>query len=233
MKQKPSSQTACLTRNMANILNLVLAAAVCSTLAVALPRDLATSWYSLEAAKPVNVTLYFESLCPGCHQFILQELIPTWEKVKDTGLMNVTLRPYGNAIEEYKGGQWKFVCQHGPRECDGNVLEVCIIHYHPETNKQLEIIKCIESDFYATEGQDWQATLKKCASTGVDVEKVSACAKGKEGNVLQHQVALNTGPHKWVPWVILDGTSSEAALDNLLKAVCEAYKGAPPSVCNM
>ncbi|GFR63171.1 gamma-interferon-inducible lysosomal thiol reductase, partial [Elysia marginata] len=110
--------------------------------------------------------------------------------------------------ENFEGGKWKFECQHGPKECEGNVLEVCIIHYYPEITKQLEIISCVEKDFYATEGQDWQATLKRCSSTGVDIEKVSACAKGSEGNKLQHQAALYTGPHKWVPWALLDGVSS-------------------------
>ncbi|GFS19987.1 gamma-interferon-inducible lysosomal thiol reductase [Elysia marginata] len=85
---------------------------------------------------------------------------------------------------------------------------VCIIHYYPETTKQLEIIGCVEKDFYDTHGENWAATLKRCASTGVDVEKVSTCAMGSEGSRLQHQVALSTGPHDYVPWPLLDGVSS-------------------------
>ena len=81
---------------MANLFPLALAAALCASLAIAAPRDLTVSW-NIDAAKPVNVTLYYESLCPGCHQFILESLIPTWEKVKNIGLMSVVLRPYGNA----------------------------------------------------------------------------------------------------------------------------------------
>ncbi|GFR76565.1 gamma-interferon-inducible lysosomal thiol reductase [Elysia marginata] len=146
---------------MAYLLHLALVAAVCTFLVFAAPRDLAITWYTQEAAQPVNFTLYYESLCPGCHDLILQEVVPVWNKVKETGLMTVTLLPYGNAKESFEGGKWKFECQHGPKECEGNVLEVCINHYYPEITKQLEIISCVEKDFYATEGQDWQATLKR------------------------------------------------------------------------
>ncbi len=40
--------------------------------------------------------------------------------------MDVRLYPFGNA-EESEGkeeGRWKFQCQHGPKECVGNLLEV-------------------------------------------------------------------------------------------------------------
>ena len=82
-----------LADNMANVFHFVLATAACCFLVTATP----VSWDTEVAAQPVSVVLYYESLCESCHYFITGQLMPTWEKVKDIGLMNVTLLPYGNA----------------------------------------------------------------------------------------------------------------------------------------
>ena len=39
--------------------------------------------------EPVLVELYYESLCPGCRQFITGMLSPTWDLMKGTGTMQV------------------------------------------------------------------------------------------------------------------------------------------------
>merc|ERR1712136_323124 len=75
--------------------------------------------------KSVNVTLAFESLCPGCRNFITSQLWPVYNELKD--YMTVKLLPYGNAEEVYnaKTHRWVFYCQHGPKECYGNIVEKC------------------------------------------------------------------------------------------------------------
>ncbi|GFR63173.1 interferon-gamma-inducible lysosomal thiol reductase [Elysia marginata] len=213
----------------------VLAALVSVSLAnPAAPRTVAMEPSETIEVKPVNFTLYYESLCPDCQDFISSQLGPTWTKVKDTKLMTVTLLPFGNAREKQSGSQWKFECQHGPNECWGNILETCLIHYYPDTTQQLNIIECIEEDFVLTMAEDWEDSLRKCSShsDGVDVEKIVTCTKGPEGNKLEHIVASRTATHDYVPWPLIDGKLNKDALDNLLKEVCMAYKGTPPSVCH-
>ena len=43
----------------------------------------------------VSVTLYYEALCPGCHDWINDQLVPTYEKLGK--YMNFEFVPYGNA----------------------------------------------------------------------------------------------------------------------------------------
>ena len=45
------------------------------------------------------------------------------------GVVDLHLYPYGNAKQtQNPDGTWKFKCQHGPTECDGNIYEACIMH---------------------------------------------------------------------------------------------------------
>ena len=38
---------------------------------------------------PVHIELFYESLCPGCRNFITTMLFPAFDKLKDSGIMKV------------------------------------------------------------------------------------------------------------------------------------------------
>ena len=46
-------------------------------------------------ADHVKVTLYYEALCGGCHQWISDEMYPTYQKLGK--YMDIDFVPYGNA----------------------------------------------------------------------------------------------------------------------------------------
>lgn len=51
---------------------------------------------SQPAAAPVELSLFYESLCPACRAFLVQELFTAWLVLPDD-VLSITLVPYGNA----------------------------------------------------------------------------------------------------------------------------------------
>ena len=84
---------------MANLVVVFALAVVASaSLAYSSPAGVVSMTTGKEAAaKPVNMTVYYESLCPGCNEYVHDTLAPLWPKIKDLNLMTVNLLPFGNA----------------------------------------------------------------------------------------------------------------------------------------
>lgn len=183
-----------------------------------------------QAKKPVNLTLAYESLCPGCRHFIKTQLWPVYQELKE--YLTVDLLPYGNANEYYnaKTGKWVFDCQHGPEECKGNLVESCAIFTNRrDESKYLPFIYCLEKGDPVKDG-------KVCANkTGLNWDKIAECIDGPEGNVYQHTIASETPQHRYVPWVIFNGIHNDKienmALSNFKQLVCDAIPSPKPAPC--
>ncbi|CAH8277001.1 unnamed protein product [Arabidopsis lyrata] len=79
----------------------------------------------------VKLNLYYESLCPGCQEFIVDDL----SKIFDYDLYTIThlkLVPFGNAK---LSDNLTITCQHGEEECKLNALEACAIRTWPDPRK--------------------------------------------------------------------------------------------------
>ncbi|CAH1774015.1 unnamed protein product [Owenia fusiformis] len=184
--------------------------------------------------EPVKLTLYMESLCPDCKNFIKEQLFPVWAQLSN--IIDLELVPYGNAMERKKGDMWEFDCQHGKEECIGNLIETCAIHISNNVTRWFPFIHCIEI------AEDLpKASAIRCAQMyKIDYSAVQKCMASDKGNLLEHQMALKTNalspPHKYVPWVTLNGVHTESmekeAESNLLKLVCDTYKGPTPKACS-
>nr|XP_033812817.1 gamma-interferon-inducible lysosomal thiol reductase [Geotrypetes seraphini] len=189
---------------------------------------------SSNAKQPVNLWLFYESLCGGCRNFLVAHLFPVWILLND--ILNITLVPYGNAEERNISGKWEFTCQHGPDECLLNMIETCVMHYLGNIEDSFPVIFCIESSHFVTNATE---SCLQIYAPDLTMEKVMSCVKGDLGNQLMHQNALLTEglqpKHQYVPWIVINGKHTEElqteALDNLYGLVCKMYTGIKPEAC--
>ncbi|KAL4634787.1 gamma-interferon-inducible lysosomal thiol reductase [Arapaima gigas] len=185
-----------------------------------------------EGEPPVEVALYYESLCPGCRSFLVLQLYPTWLMLND--IMTVKLVPYGNAQETSHKEPYTFSCQHGEQECLGNMIETCVLNMIVEA--AFPIIYCMESSVDVISAGE---SCLKLYAPKVTWESIMSCVKGDLGNKLMHKNAQETAalnpPHQYVPWITINGKHTEdlqnKAMSSLFNLVCSLYKGPKPEAC--
>ncbi|NXW73130.1 GILT reductase, partial [Hirundo rustica] len=206
------------------------------------------------AAAPVELSLYYESLCPACREFLVLKLFPTWLLLPEE-MLSITLVPYGNAQvrsrpsrrrgrsrrcrrprsdrlvpqERNVSGKLDFECQHGPEECLGNMMEACLMHEAKNFSTYFPVIFCLESGSSVTE--NLEACLKIYAPE-LDSGRIAACVQGDTGVALMHHNAQVTEalepPHQYVPWITVNGKHTDElqalAEASLLGLVCHLYQ---------
>lgn len=195
-------------------------------------------WEFLVDPEPVQIDLYYESFCPGCRFFVETQLFPTFFKLKDTGIVQFGMYPYGNAKEtQNKNGSWSFECQHGEKECTGNIIEACIMSkLGMESDRYIPVISCMEGS------DDPVSSARGCvaALSDLDFTTVKKCYTGPEGNALMHSMGVATDklapPHNYVPWIVVNGAHNETvenqALTDLTGLVCSNFQGDKPRACD-
>ncbi|NXQ82875.1 GILT reductase, partial [Nyctibius grandis] len=191
---------------------------------------------SRRAAAPVELSLYYESLCPACREFLVQQLFPTWLLLPAEAL-NITLVPYGNAEERNVSGKWDFQCQHGPEECLGNMIETCLMDEAKDFGTYFPVIFCMESGSSVT--KNLEAQCLQVYAPQLDAGRIAACVQGDTGTALMHRNAQLTEalnpPHNYVPWVVINGKHTDElqaqAQTSLLQLICRLYQGEKPEAC--
>ena len=190
---------------------------------------------AIAADDRLKVSLLYEFLCPGCQAAITGSFGPALPK----GLLQMVdlqLIPYGNASEYQNGSKWSFQCQHGQDECYGNTIENCILAHINDDEKKLSAV--VRMEHHAGNGLSADQALENTASElNFDHNEIRTCARGDEGNRLQHAAAVRTPSHSWVPWVLLDGqhaNDEDAIVSDIFRWACENYNGAnqKPAGCN-
>ncbi|XP_022154893.1 gamma-interferon-inducible lysosomal thiol reductase-like [Momordica charantia] len=184
---------------------------------------------SNDGSGKVSLDVYYESLCPDSVKFIVDDLI----KLFEGGLVSIVdlrLVPYGNARV---GRNSSITCQHGPSECFLNTVEACAINAWPELTGHFPFIFCVEAVVYERKYTQWETCYEKL---GLDPKPVYECYSSGLGKELELQYAAETDhlqpPHKYVPWVVVDGQPLYEDFENFVSYICKAYKGSyVPSAC--
>ncbi|KAL0268723.1 UNVERIFIED_CONTAM: hypothetical protein PYX00_010549 [Menopon gallinae] len=126
-------------------------------------------------AAVVNVTLYYESLCIDCVEFIKYQMWPTYQSLGDH--LKLDFVPFGKA--SWTENPWSIRCQNGDRECHGNAIQACALERYKKPEMQVKFVSCV-----MTERQPDKAG-KTCADRlGYSYEGIEECALGQEGRQL-------------------------------------------------
>ncbi|RDX65976.1 Gamma-interferon-inducible lysosomal thiol reductase, partial [Mucuna pruriens] len=175
-----------------------------------------------ESDEKVSLELYYESLCPYSANFIVNYL-PKIFSPDLISIVELKLVPWGNAKLR---GNSTFVCQHGPDECLLNTVEACAIDIWPQLSKHFPFIFCVEDLVYHHKRQQWESCFERLE---LDSKSVNQCYNSEYGQELDLKYADETSalqpPHKYVPWVVVDGEPLYEDYENFLSYICKAYKG--------
>ncbi|KAH7727301.1 Protein F37H8.5 [Aphelenchoides avenae] len=189
--------------------------------------DICSRYRKASSGKRVQLTLLYEGLCPGCQNFIINNLY------RDVYLqygdyVDIELVPYGNA----KRQNTTITCQHGDEECVINRYESCAIHFMPEP---VPFIYCLESQL--SRGTELQKAARKCYATFHTqphiYDQIIHCANGDLGQKLQLAAAQRTEnvwpeAHQYVPWLVFNNVSLKAEQfrqNSLSATICDFYVG--------
>ncbi|XP_060175006.1 gamma-interferon-responsive lysosomal thiol protein-like [Lycium barbarum] len=179
----------------------------------------------ISCEQKVTLALYYESLCPGCCSFIVNYL----PKIFKNGIIDIVdlkLVPWGNTKILANN---TFKCQHGPAECLLDTVEACALDAWPDLNEHFPFIYCVESLIYNENYTQWETCFKKLH---LKAKLVTDCVCSERGKELELRYAAETSalqpPHKYVPWVVVDGQPLYDDYTNFISYICKAYKGTAP-----
>ncbi|XP_070158493.1 gamma-interferon-inducible lysosomal thiol reductase [Polyergus mexicanus] len=175
----------------------------------------------------VHVAVYYEALCPDSRSFILKQLGPTYRTLSTN--IEVELIPYGKATTTKTNDGYQFSCQHGPIECQANIVHACSIDVIKDSSIRLQFVICmIENNI------DPIGIMNKCAERiSVDLKAINECSNNERGKELLANYGKMTNslaPRvSFIPTITLDRNSEHQVriLKNLLKEVCLHFKIIP------
>ncbi|KAJ9455818.1 GILT-like protein C02D5.2 [Diplonema papillatum] len=213
------------------------------------------------AQEKVVLRFYGEAGCPPCQDLIVGPLETTLNAPGLWGILDYQYIPFGNAffITPQCGGDQGYnltqrlcwdnlcggsgqppaqdcfvgdpVCQHGPQECYGNVVEVCLKNMTGNDPQLYQpFVHCWEGQH-----QLKNISFDSCAEkTSINAQQLKACAATAASRALLLDAARETAglmpAHESTPWVLING--KQLTNTNLmLKEVCTAYTGPPPTGC--
>ncbi|KAL1543609.1 gamma-interferon-responsive lysosomal thiol protein [Salvia divinorum] len=196
---------------------LVAAAAHASAYSMQMQPLMASS-----ADNKVSLSVYYESLCPYCANFMVNHLL----KIFQTDLINIVnlrLIPWGNT-QIQSNDTW--ICQHGVDECQLDVIEACAINSWPRVETHFKFIYCVERLHLMDKHTQWQSCY---GANNLDQTPVNNCYNNGHGFQLEMAYADETAKlnprHRFVPWVVVNNVPLQEDFENFIGYICRAYRG--------
>ncbi|KZV40171.1 gamma-interferon-inducible lysosomal thiol reductase-like [Dorcoceras hygrometricum] len=176
----------------------------------------------LDSEDRVNLSVYYESLCPFCADFIVNHLTKIFQ-TDLISIVNLRLVPWGNTLIA-PNNSW--ICQHGPDECQLDVVEACAINKWPAVETHFKFIHCVERLHLMNRHANWQSCF---GSTGLDPKPLENCYNSGLGYKLEKWYADETAGlnprHRFVPWVVVNNQPLQEDFEKFVDYTCKAYRG--------
>ncbi|XP_011139528.1 GILT-like protein C02D5.2 [Harpegnathos saltator] len=181
------------------------------------------------AQQRVHIAVYYEALCPDSRSFVVKQLMPTYRKLSAN--LDVEMVPYGKAKTIKTNDGYEYECQHGPIECQANIIHACTIDAIREPSKRLDFLACmIENNINPVEIMNTCAARLNASVEAESIRKCSDTSTGKELLAKYGQMTKSLVPAvSFIPTITLDGSSDNQVkiLKNMLKDVCLHFKVVP------
>jgi len=157
----------------------------------------------------LKMDLYYESLCPDSTRFISNQIPEMWAALSQEVSINFVPYGFASTIED-EDGELHFECQHGERECAGNIVQACTLYLTKDRPEdQVSLITCMMSaESPDTAGPDCWLQME------LDYSLVEECIADGLGDVLhaangEETTAVANPPVTNVPWSNFDGEHLE------------------------
>ncbi|XP_018320625.1 GILT-like protein C02D5.2 [Agrilus planipennis] len=164
--------------------------------------------------KKIKLTVYYEALCSDSRNFILSQLLPTYNLLGK--YLYLELVPYGKAKTIEEGDKITFQCQHGALECVANKIHACVLDKITSSYFRLKYVACMIADNLVPE----EAGERCAKDLNFSYQPISECAASERGNLLLKAYGIATHAVQptisFIPTVEVDG-SQKIPLAHLLK----------------
>ncbi|KAK1412437.1 hypothetical protein QVD17_33683 [Tagetes erecta] len=171
----------------------------------------------------VKVSLYYESLCPYCANFIVNQLGKALYQWNLISIVDLKMVPWGNT-QLAPNNAW--ICQHGPDECMMDIVQACAIDLLSQPGLRFKLIECIENLNLQGRHSEWKSCTN---SLKINPKPIMDCYQTRRGFDLELRFADETNrlnpPHRFVPWVLVNSYPLQEDYQNFVAYVCKAYKG--------